>query len=304
MQSVSVARGMSVSDASFFNERVAAGARRAARRGIVDRRGIWRRRAGLLPTMGAGLVSGRDFSDRDREGAPPVVIVNDTLARRLWPGGIPLGQLLWIAGERTGREVIGVARDRPTRDGPRPFLYDRRSSGIRGPAPCTCSSSGPRAAPSPSSLYAARGGGPGRKSPAVQSADIGQRHRRQPLLRAPRRRVVGGSGLFALLLATVGLYGVASYWVAAHEGVRIRVAIGASASDVLLLVVGQGMKLALVWRGVGLVAALALNHAGRACSTACAAGSGGARRRVAAPGGDRHSSPATCRPDRRRGWIR
>jgi hypothetical protein len=44
--------------------------------------------------MGAGLVRGRDFSARNGEGAGPVVIVNETRARRLWPGAMPLGQLL------------------------------------------------------------------------------------------------------------------------------------------------------------------------------------------------------------------
>jgi ABC-type antimicrobial peptide transport system permease subunit len=73
--------------------------------------------------------------------------------------------------------------------------------------------------------------------------------------------VVGGSGLLALLLATIGLYGVTSYWASqrTHE-FGIRVAIGATAGDVFMLVVGQGMRLALVGVALGLLAALASNR--------------------------------------------
>jgi ABC-type antimicrobial peptide transport system permease subunit len=73
--------------------------------------------------------------------------------------------------------------------------------------------------------------------------------------------VAGGSGLFALLLATIGLYGVTSFWASQRaREFGIRVAIGASAGDVFRLVVGQGMTLALVGVALGLLAALVSNR--------------------------------------------
>lgn len=261
VRSASLARDVSVSDASFFKERVAAG------RVEPGAGASWTDVAydavapGFFRTMGAVLVCGRDFSDRDREGARPVVIVNETLARRLWPGAIPLGQVLWIAGELSGREVVGVAGDRPTRDGPPPFFYEPLFQ--RYPW-----------AGSRHALLVRASGAPLALVPAVRR-EAGALDANLPLFNprtldreiAGKRfderlagAVVGGSGLFALLLAAIGLHGVTSYWVSLRTyEFGIRVAMGASTSDVLLAVVTQGMKLSLVGVATGLVAALALN---------------------------------------------
>jgi ABC-type antimicrobial peptide transport system permease subunit len=73
--------------------------------------------------------------------------------------------------------------------------------------------------------------------------------------------VVGGSGLLALLLAAIGLHGVTSYWVSLRtREFGIRVAMGAGTSDVLLVVIGEAMKLSCAGVATGLVAALALNR--------------------------------------------
>ena len=188
-RSASLARDVSLADASFFTERVAAG------RAEPGADTSWTDVAyaavapGFFRTMSTALVSGRDFSDRDREGAGRVVIVNDTLARRLWPGTIPLGQLLWIDGERSGREVVGVAA-RPTRRR-RPSALHLRTAvpavpvgRIQARDPRQNVGRPSRARP----CRAARGGGAGRESPSVQSPDIGQGDRRAPLLRAPGPR--------------------------------------------------------------------------------------------------------------------
>jgi putative ABC transport system permease protein len=217
---------------------------------------------GFFPTMGARFVSGRGFSDRDREGAQPVVIVNETLARRLWPGGNPLGRLLRIDGERTGREVVGVAGDRPTRDGPRPFLYEpllQRDPWAGGRHELLVRTTG-----TPLALVPAV-----RREAAALDAHLPLFNPRTLDMEIAGSRffermagaVVGGAGLLALLLAAIGLHGVTSYWVSLRtKEFGIRVAMGASTNDVCLIVVRQGMTLSSVGVAIGLVAALALNR--------------------------------------------
>jgi len=262
VRSASLARDVSLADDSFFTERVAAG--RAAPGADTPRTDVAYVAVapGFFRTMSTALVSGRDFSDRDREGSGRVVIVNATLARTLWPGTIPLGQLLWIDGERSGREVVGVAGDRPAPDGPRPFIYEPLFqrypwAGSRHVILARTSGSPLALVPAAQREAAALDANLPLFNPRTLDREIAGRRFFERMAGA----VVGGSGLLALLLATIGLYGVTSYWASqrTHE-FGIRVAIGASAGDVFMLVVGQGMKLALVGVTLGLLAALALNR--------------------------------------------
>jgi predicted permease len=262
VRSASLACGVSLADASFFTERVAAGR-------VEPDAGTSRTNVayvavapGFFRTMGAALIRGRDFSDRDREGAGRVVIVNETLARGLWPGSSPLGQLLWIDGERSGREVVGVAGDRPTPDGPRPFLYEPLFQ--RYPWAGSGHVLLVRTAASPLAFLPAA-----RREAAALDANLPLFNPRTldreiaggRVFERMAGAVVGGSGLLALLLATIGLYGVTSFWVSQRtREFGIRVAIGAGAGDVVGLVMRQGMRLALVGVTLGLLAALALNR--------------------------------------------
>ena len=137
VRSASVAREMSISDDSFFTERVAAGRVEPA----ADTPRIDAAYAAVAPeffsTTGARLASGRDFSTRDREGAGPVVIVNRTLARRLWPGGVRsascCGSLASVPVARSWA-WLPIVRRRPA---PGPSSTCRSSSHTRGPAPGT-----------------------------------------------------------------------------------------------------------------------------------------------------------------------
>jgi predicted permease len=262
VRSASLAREVSVSDASFFPERV------AARRPEPGFPSAWTDVAyaavapGFFRTTGVALIGGRDFSDRDGEGAPTVVIVNDTLARRLWPGVDALGQVLWIGGERSGREVVGVAHDRPTPDGPRPFLYEPLYQGYAWAGSRHVlhvrTSVGPLAlVPALQREAAALDGNVPLFSPRTLDKEMAGGRFFERLAAA----VVGGSGLVALLVAAVGLYGVTSYRVSERtRELAVRVALGAGTSDVVLLVVGQALRLSLVGVAVGLAAAIALNR--------------------------------------------
>lgn len=262
VRSASLARGVKVSDASFFTERVVAGRIEPGAATSWTDVAYDAVAPGFFRTMGVALIRGRDFSDRDREGAPPVVIVNDTLARRLWPGADEFGQMLWINGDPSGREVVGVATDRPTADGPQPFLYEplfQRHAWAGSEHVLYV-----RTSVSPLAIVSAM-----RREAAALDANVPLFNPRTLDREISARRfferlaaaVVGGSGLLALLLAAIGLYGVTSYRVSERtREFGIRVALGAGTTDVLLLVVGQAMKLSLMGVAIGLVAAMALNR--------------------------------------------
>jgi putative ABC transport system permease protein len=257
-----VARGVSLDDASFFPEAVSAGPGDAAPEGAWLDCAYAVVSPGFFRTMGVTLSRGRDFTPGDRTGAPPVVIVNATLAQRLWGGADPVGRVLWIRGERVGREVVGLASDRPTEDGPRPFLYEP----LYQPYPWAASIH---------LLQVRTSGDPLALLPGIEreaaALDVSLRFFNPRLLEreiAGRRfferlagAVMGGSGLLALLLAMIGLYGVVSNWVSeCTREIGIRMALGARAGHVLAHVVGRAVKLALTGVVIGGAMALVLNR--------------------------------------------
>jgi predicted permease len=216
--------------------------------------------SGYFETMGIPLLQGRDFSDQDDGSAPSVVIVSEAAARRFWPGENPVGKRLRLgAPDQALREIIAVAQDTKVRtlgEEPRPYLY-RPSSQNYG---------------SIMSLIVRTSGDPQPMVPVLQreallldeSLPIMETKTMEQhlgiMLFAPRMGgiLLGVFGGLAILLATIGLYGVVSYTVAQRtREVGIRVALGARPRDVIRLVTGQGMILV----GVGAAVGLALGFA-------------------------------------------
>ncbi|MCH8145548.1 MAG: ABC transporter permease, partial [Gemmatimonadetes bacterium] len=266
VRSASLARGGMPIDQSFFRERVTG----EDLEGATGVSWIDAHYSVVAPkyfqTLGVVLVAGRDLTPEDREGAPPVVIVNETLAHRLWPGEDPLGKRIRISNERSLREVVGLAKDRPSQAGAgagaHPFLYYP----LFQPHPW---------ARSASTLHIRTTGNPMGVLPAVQR-EVQDLDANLPIFE-PRTMikeisdtledqriasaVIGISGLLALVLAAAGLYGLMSYAVSERtREIGIRVALGAQRSDVLGQVVKQGMKMALLGTGIGLLATLALTR--------------------------------------------
>ena len=270
VRSVSLARGGTLIDQSFFGERVT-GENREGTTGVswidADYTVVAPK---YFQTLGVVLVAGRDFTPEDREGAgaAPVVIVNETLAHRLWPGEDPLGKRIRISNERSLREVVGLAKDRPSQAGAgagaggHPFLYYP----LFQPHPW---------ARSASTLHIRTTGNPMGVLPAVQR-EVQDLDANLPIFEPKTMikeisdtledqrmasAVIGISGLLALVLAAAGLYGLMSYAVSERtREIGIRVALGAQRSDVLGQVVKQGMKMALLGTGIGLLATLALTR--------------------------------------------
>jgi len=211
-------------------------------------------------TLNIPLLRGRDFNAQDREGAPGVAIVNETFARRYFPGEDPIGMRVSLAGAQgPWLEVVGLARDGKyvtLGEVPAPFLYQplaqRHESGMV--------------------LMLRTSGDPSGLVPAVRR-EVHSIEPNLPLTNArlmeellstslyPARMgavLIGVFGLLALVLASVGLYGVMSYSVSRRtREIGIRMALGARGGDVLRLVLRQSMTLVAFGVALGLGAAFA-----------------------------------------------
>ncbi|MGH9935971.1 MAG: FtsX-like permease family protein, partial [Blastocatellia bacterium] len=223
---------------------------------------------GYLRTLGVTLTKGRYLSEQDLNDAAPVVIINQAFARAFFAGQEPLGKRLKM-GETADSPfpwvtVIGLVGDikhvsleaeaRP--EIYRPFLRQRDTERKMTFAA--------RTTQEPEALTSAI-----RRQ--IQSLDSDQpianvNAMEQLFDRSVARRrfsllLFGVFAITALILASAGIYGVISYTVAQNtREIGIRVALGAQANDVLKLVIGQGMALALTGVGAGLIVSFALTR--------------------------------------------
>lgn len=212
------------------------------------------------------ILGGRAFRDSDSESAPRVAIVNQTMARNLWPGGDPLGKRFRLG--RTGDvwwQVVGVARDSKYLtlfEPPLPFFYvpaaqqffTRRTLQVRAAVPSDILL--PRLE---AEIRALAPDMPITDAQSMESSLEGISGFWGYRLGA---WISGGMGVTGLLLAIVGIYGVLSYAAAARtREIGIRLALGAGRRDILRLILGRGISLIATGIGFGLLLAALISRA-------------------------------------------
>ena len=224
---------------------------------------------GYFRAMGIPLLRGRTFTEQDRGDAPGVVIINETLARRYFPGADPLGKRLGFSGPTDWREIVGVARD--TRNygldeevKPEAYMPYTQSA----PGYLAGSISGmilvARTASDPQGMSAAvkrEVQGLDSNLPVYNIKTMEQHLAESTAQRRFNMLLLTVFAGVAVLLAVFGLYGVMSYMVSQRtREIGLRMALGAQARDILGMAVRQGLVLIIIGIGVGLAGALALTR--------------------------------------------
>jgi predicted permease len=228
---------------------------------------LWFAGANYFQTMNIPLIRGRYFDDRDVLDSHFVAIIDERMARRWWPNEDPIGKRIWaydsdLQGNRRWREIVGVVSNVKHRnldgESPEQYYLPHRQRPTRNATLAV------RTAAEPEDMTAAVRG-------VIRSAD-----KELPVYRvSTMERMMADStsqrrfamillsvfALVALILASVGLFGVMSYAVSqrAHE-IGIRMALGAQTLDVLKVVIKQGMSLVLTGVVIGLMTAFGLTR--------------------------------------------
>ncbi|MFY9610396.1 MAG: ABC transporter permease [Blastocatellia bacterium] len=218
--------------------------------------------------LGVPLVSGRLFTQFDRGGAPLVVLINETMAKRFFPDQDPVGKKILVRGGQRGlsapapSEIVGVVGDlrhEGLDQAPRPEYFRPYEQWLTGSIIFTV-----RTSTAPASLIPtlkARLWEVNSTQPIYQVATLDNlisdslKSRRFSLL------LLGSLAGLALVLALVGIYGVMSLATRqrTHE-IGVRMALGARGGDVLRLVMTHGIKLAMAGVGLGLAGAVAMTR--------------------------------------------
>jgi predicted permease len=209
-------------------------------------------------TLGTPLLNGRLFTDADHADVTPVAIINEAAAKRFWPGQNAVGKRFRFFGDEAYREVVGIVATTVVGnlgEEPQPQFYLPLRQSYADSATLYV-----RTQADPASVLNAVRQAVQNLEPNLPLTNVQtMREVLQLGLWAPRMGAVllGIFGVLALLLASVGLYGVLAYTVSQRtQEIGIRMALGANARAVLRMVLQQGMALVLAGVGGGLIVGL------------------------------------------------
>jgi putative ABC transport system permease protein len=213
-----------------------------------------------MQVMQIPLVAGRFFAESHDPQAEKAVIINESLARELWPGRDPLGQKIDVNGGSTVIGVVANVRHAALEDvGGNEMYLDYRQTGDWSGVEMVVRSSRP-----PKSLVPEVRAALTEYDPALPNGEFYELERLVDNAVGPRRLITQLLGFFsalALTLAALGLYGVLAYSVTQRrQEIGIRMAVGAQRADVLRLVLSGGLKLVVLGVVLGLAGALALTR--------------------------------------------
>ncbi|MBS1791402.1 MAG: ABC transporter permease [Acidobacteria bacterium] len=211
-------------------------------------------------TMGIQMVAGRGFTEQDRQGAPEVVIINEAMSQRFFPGENALGQHLRLGPGMPAMEIIGISHDikhHELTETPIPH-FDlpalQRSYNSYTNLVLRTKTSAEGLIPAVRKELVALDASLPLNDITTMSEQIGK------TLSATRlaSTLIGIFGLVALLLACLGLYGVMAWMVSRRtREIGIRMALGAQSANVLALIIRQGMLLVVIGAAIGLGVAFA-----------------------------------------------
>jgi putative ABC transport system permease protein len=208
------------------------------------------------------LLKGRQLSDRDDRDAPAVIMINEALARRYWPNEEPIGQRLTVGFEQAPRQIIGVVgnvKQTTLNADPRPTMYMPHLQRPTGGMTIVI-----RTNLDPASLSQVARTQIHSVDPSIPVTNIRTMNEVFSTSIAQQRfamLLVGLFGALALVLATIGIYGVMSYSVTqrTHE-IGLRMALGAQRTDVLRLILQHGILVSLAGVIVGVAASFGLTR--------------------------------------------
>jgi len=212
--------------------------------------------------MGVPLIQGRDFAQQDKKDSQPVVLIDQALAKNHWPNESPIGKRLTLPGEPAPREIVGIVGtvkylgldiDSPKQ------IYLPSSQSVLNLGTVVV-----RTDADPSSLINAVRDRVQTLDKNLPIYDIGTMRQRLDESTVQRRFIIMLFTVFAgaaLILSAVGVYGVMAYTVTqrTHE-IGIRISLGATQRVVLKLILGTGLKLALIGVAIGIGGALILTR--------------------------------------------